>query len=96
LEAILIIETQMGRIRAEKQYTSRLIDIDILFYDDLIIDEISLKIPHPLMHKRKFVLVPLIEIAPVFMHPVLKKTIGSLLDSCEDRSLVRPQDRKTT
>lgn len=89
LGAILMIETQLGRIRTETQYSSRVIDIDILFYDDLIMNEITLKIPHPLLHKRKFVLVPLNEIAPDFIHPVLKKSINSLLNSCEDQSEVR-------
>lgn len=88
LGAILMIESQLGRIRGEKQYSSRLIDIDILFYEDLIIDEISLKIPHPQLYNRKFVLVPLSEIAPDLMHPVLKKSIVSLLNLCEDRSEV--------
>lgn len=95
LGAILMIETKLGRIRNGKQYTSRIIDIDILFYDDLIMDEIALKIPHPFIHNRKFVLVPLNEIAPGFIHPVLKKNIGSLLESCEDQGYVRPQVRKT-
>jgi 2-amino-4-hydroxy-6-hydroxymethyldihydropteridine diphosphokinase len=89
LGAILMTEAQMGRIRTETQYSSRIIDIDILFFDDLIMDEITLKIPHPLLHKRKFVLVPLNEIAPDFIHPVLKKSIGSLLNSCEDLSEIR-------
>jgi 2-amino-4-hydroxy-6-hydroxymethyldihydropteridine diphosphokinase len=87
LGAILMIEAQLGRVRSEKQYSSRVIDIDILFYDDLIMNEISLKIPHPLLHKRKFVLLPLNEIVPELVHPVLKKSIGSLLESCEDNSL---------
>jgi len=90
-----MIEAQLGRIRTEKQYSSRIIDIDILFFDDLIMDEITLKIPHPYLHKRKFVLVPLNEIAPDFVHPVLKISIGSLLNSCEDPSLVRLQDLTT-
>jgi len=89
LGAILMIEAQLGRIRTEKQYSSRIIDIDILFFDDLIMDEITLKIPHPFLHERKFVLVPLNEIAPDFIHPVLKKSIGSLLKSCEDPCEIR-------
>ncbi|MBK7629071.1 MAG: 2-amino-4-hydroxy-6-hydroxymethyldihydropteridine diphosphokinase [Bacteroidales bacterium] len=95
LGAILMIEAQLGRIRTEKQYSSRVIDIDILFFDDLIMDEITLKIPHPYLHERKFVLFPLNEIAPDFIHPVLKQSVGSLLKSCEDLSEVRLQDRTT-
>ena len=94
LGAILMIESQLGRARGEEQYSSRLIDIDILFYEDLILDEISLKIPHPLLHNRKFVLVPFSEIAPDHMHPVLKKNISALLNLCDDRSRVRLHDRK--
>ena len=82
-------ETLLGRIRDKKQYVSRIIDIDILFYEDLIIDECSLKIPHPLMHKRRFVLVPLCEIAPEMIHPVLKMSCTSLLESCKDESKVK-------
>ena len=86
LGAILMIEAFMGRTRSEKQYSSRVIDIDILLYEDIVIDEISLKIPHPLMHKRRFVLVPLCEIAAELVHPVLKKNIATLLNLCEDKS----------
>src|SRR5437763_1725378 len=75
LEKIHMIETLLGRVRNEKRYISRVIDIDILFYEDLVIDEISLKIPHPLMQDRKFVLVPFFEIEPELVHPVLRKTI---------------------
>ncbi len=70
LDAILMIETLLGRIREEVQYSSRVIDIDILLYDDLIVDEVNLKIPHPHLHKRMFVLVPFCEIAPDAIHPV--------------------------
>jgi 2-amino-4-hydroxy-6-hydroxymethyldihydropteridine diphosphokinase len=89
LERILMIESLLGRVRGETQYSSRIIDIDILLYEDLIIDEINLKIPHPLMQERRFVMVPLCEIEPDIVHPVIKKSIASLLESCKDNSKVR-------
>jgi 2-amino-4-hydroxy-6-hydroxymethyldihydropteridine diphosphokinase len=89
LGSILMIEAQMGRIRKEKQYSSRVIDIDILLYGDLIIDEQCLKVPHPLMPDRKFVLVPLCEISPEIIHPVLEKSVSSLLKLCKDKSRVK-------
>ena len=84
-----MIESLLGRVRGEKQYSSRVIDIDILLYEDMIIDEESLKIPHPLLHERKFVLVPLCEIEPEMIHPVLKKSFAELLEICEDKSEVK-------
>lgn len=89
LAEILLIESQMGRVRGEKQYSSRVIDIDILLYENMIIAERTLQVPHSLMHERKFVLVPLCEIGPEIMHPVFMKTMASLLESCEDKSIVR-------
>ncbi len=89
LGRILMDEVLLGRVRAGKQYTSRKIDVDILFYEDLILNEESLKIPHPHLHVRKFVLIPLCEIEPEFMHPVLKKNVTELLKMCEDKSEVR-------
>jgi 2-amino-4-hydroxy-6-hydroxymethyldihydropteridine diphosphokinase len=96
LGAILMIETLLGRTRGEKQYSSRVIDIDILLYNELIVDEVSLKIPHPLLHKRMFVLVPLCEIAPQLIHPVLNVTVATLFASCMDKSLVRLHKHKTS
>lgn len=75
------IEKDLGRIRKSVggQYSDRPIDIDILLYDNLIIDTPQLSIPHPLMHKRLFVMEPLTEIAPELVHPVLQQTMKELL-----------------
>jgi 2-amino-4-hydroxy-6-hydroxymethyldihydropteridine diphosphokinase len=86
LECCLTIESELGRVRQNKSngYISRPIDIDLLFYEELIISTPRLKLPHPLLPQRKFVLIPLYEIAPDFKHPILNKTIGSLLSDCND------------
>lgn len=83
LETIHEIENRLGRTR-KKRWESRLIDIDILFYNDQVIEEEALIIPHPLLHIRKFTLLPLAELTKELWHPVLKKTIGQLLLEVED------------
>ena len=88
LREIKKMELEMGRIPTF-QYGPRLIDIDILLYEDLIIVEENLKIPHPLLQERRFVLVPLCEIAAELLHPVLKKTFEELLEVCEDKGVVK-------
>jgi 2-amino-4-hydroxy-6-hydroxymethyldihydropteridine diphosphokinase len=80
---LLHIEKQIGRIRAE-HYGPRTIDIDILLFNQEIIHTPGLTVPHPHMARRRFVLVPLYEIAPAFMHPVLQQTIARLLEICTD------------
>ena len=73
------IETILGRkAKSEKNYSDRIIDIDILFYDELILDAPELKIPHPLIAERDFVVLPLVEIAPDLYHPLLKRTMVEL------------------
>ncbi len=83
LETILSIESKLGRERKEK-WGERLIDIDILLMGDTVIQTERLTIPHPQLANRKFTLVPLVEIAPNFVHPILQKTIKELLVVCND------------
>jgi 2-amino-4-hydroxy-6-hydroxymethyldihydropteridine diphosphokinase len=86
LGRMLMIESLMGRIREGNEYKSRIIDIDILFYGDRIIKTKALHVPHPAIPDRRFVLVPLCEISPDYIHPILKKSIQKLLEECQDTS----------
>ena len=83
LTSILGIEEQMGRRRMEK-FGPRIIDIDIIFYNDAVIDDAALTIPHPHMQHRRFVLTPLQQIAGGLVHPVFDKTVTQLLNECAD------------
>lgn len=84
LKKIKEIELQLGRERRSNTYESRTIDIDILFYNDLIVEKDDLIIPHPRMQDRRFTLLPLNEIAGKFIHPKLGKSVKELLDECKD------------
>lgn len=88
LGKIMAIEHQLGRRRGKPRYSSRIIDIDILLYEDQIISDSRLMIPHPVLHERRFVLVPLSEIMPEGIHPILKKTFVQLLEECGDERKV--------
>ncbi len=82
METLLEIEKEMGRVRQEK-WGPRLIDLDILLYEDCIFDIEGLKIPHPFLHERLFVLKPLCELAPDLMHPALDITVKQMLEALE-------------
>jgi 2-amino-4-hydroxy-6-hydroxymethyldihydropteridine diphosphokinase len=81
------VEKQLGRVRHEK-WAERLIDIDILFYGNEVVEEKELKIPHPHIHERRFTLEPLVEIMPQYLHPVKGVTMRELLADCEDTGWV--------
>lgn len=90
LRHILIIETAIGRVKNKfsEVYEPRLIDIDILYYDDLVLDSDTLQIPHPQIQNRKFALIPLCEVNPDFVHPVLRICQSELLVLCQDSAKV--------
>lgn len=89
LDKLLIIESQMGRERLTKGYSSRKIDLDILYFNSEIIQSEKLTIPHPRMHERNFTMTPMAEIAPNFVHPVLKISQQQILNKIVDKKSVR-------
>ena len=88
LNELLLIENKLGRVRNRK-WEPRVIDLDILFFDDEIIQTSNLTVPHPEIQNRKFVLEPLCELIPGFIHPVLKKSVLQLRTDCNDKLEVR-------
>ena len=94
LRSVQKIEQSLGRIRTTNGYQPRTIDIDILFYNNHIINTPDLIIPHPHIPDRMFVLEPLSDLAPDRIHPVLKKTINDLKKYCTDQLMVRPYAKR--
>lgn len=89
LAKVKFIEAKLGRPPRKGVYTSRIIDIDILYYGNIYIEEEGLVIPHPLLHERKFVLVPLVEVAPLYIHPLLRFNNFQMLENCHDNSIIK-------
>lgn len=86
LEQLQHLERSLGRVPSPQRWGPRVIDLDILFYEDQIVQGPRLTIPHPQMHRRRFALEPLAQLAPDFVHPVLKRTISELLNACDQTS----------
>jgi len=87
LDSLMAIEHEMGRIR-KKKWESRIIDLDLLIFGELVLDSPDLVVPHPLLHTRRFVLEPLVQVAPELVHPILNITIQRLLKKLPKESYV--------
>ena len=94
LVQLLDIEASMGRVRHPeiKGYSSRPVDLDILYFGDRIIRTEFLTVPHPRLHLRRFALEPLCQLIPEYVHPVLQQTQQELLEACPDRCIVRKME----
>jgi 2-amino-4-hydroxy-6-hydroxymethyldihydropteridine diphosphokinase len=88
LRVLQSIERRIGR-KGEERWSQRMIDLDIILFNNLVIENEGLKIPHPLFHNRNFVLVPLFELAPKLLHPSLNKTVEEILSESKDRCEVK-------
>ena len=92
MDTLLAIEKELGRdrITPHEGYVSRPIDLDILYWGkDLIVEKQHVIVPHPRLHQRRFTLLPLCDVAPDYIHPILKKTNRQLLDECQDTGIVK-------
>ena len=89
LAALLRIEQRLGRVRDGTRWAPRTIDLDLLVYAGEVVDEPGLRVPHPRLHERRFVLEPLVELAPDVRHPTLGLSAAQLLERCPDRAAVR-------
>jgi deoxyguanosine kinase len=90
LESLLKIESNLGRTRSlTAEYQAREIDLDIILVEGVVIDHVKLQIPHPRMSLRKFVLKPMVDIAPNWVHELLDVTLNDLLLQCEDQSEIK-------
>lgn len=96
LAGCLKIEEKLGRVRmtTSEKYTSRIIDIDLLYYNREVLNTATLTVPHPRLHLRQFALIPLVEMEPQMTHPVLLKTHLQLLKDCPDKSTVNKLDER--
>jgi 2-amino-4-hydroxy-6-hydroxymethyldihydropteridine diphosphokinase len=94
---LLLVEQRLGRVRAKvKKWGPRTIDLDLIFYGDLVVDEPGLAVPHPEAHHRAFVLAPMAELEPGFVHPVLGETVAAILSRLPKESGVRKGGRPWT
>ena len=91
LELCLQIEAELGRTRSGNGYEPRTIDIDIVFFGQQIVNQPDLQVPHPLMHRRNFVLRPLCDVAADFVHPIFGLTVKQLAAICDDKAVVKDE-----